>query len=283
MNRVEVDRRMTADRQEIKYLLSADDARSLAERADRELVRHSYSGRGANSLPGADHYVTTVYFDTENRDMYRQSLADESSTKVRAREYYDDHPDLVELATDPEQLIRYNPVVWLEIKHRDRQKTRKRRVGLPKRDIPSFFGRGEITPEMVDLIERDHGAAAHEVLRELEALFQRFDQPLQAQCLVNYRRAAWQGPTGGLRLTIDDSLAVFRPPRDLWTRSTPLTRASLGERCHRFTARILEVKSRASWPPWLRTFLAGHSSAELPGCPGVRFGKFLLASTVIHR
>ncbi len=187
MKLAQADQRLTAERDEVKYLLDAAEARDLSVQAADALDEHAYTGEGANRLPGARHYITTVYFDTDARDIFRASLEGDSHTKVRAREYYDDHPDLVELATDPRELIRYNPVVWIEIKERDGGVTRKRRFGLPKADVPSFFARGEITPAMIELAEREHGAAAKDVLEQMQALRRRFARPLRAVCLVNYQ------------------------------------------------------------------------------------------------
>ena len=43
----------------------------------------------ANRLPGAHHFVTTVYFDTAARDVFHASQAEGRSLKIRAKEYYD--------------------------------------------------------------------------------------------------------------------------------------------------------------------------------------------------
>ena len=134
-----------------------------------ELPLHRFTGERANSLPGANHYITTVYFDTPSDRHYREALTGGRSVKVRAREYYDLHPSLAEVATSSDDIVRYDPWLWFELKRREAGCSEKRRFRLPKPDVPAFFadkvrpvrslpddgvGTGSVPPVAPDEIER---------------------------------------------------------------------------------------------------------------------------------
>ena len=89
------------------------------------------------------------------------------------------------------------------------------------------------------------------MLEAIAALCASCGEPLAADCLVNYRRFAWQDETGTLRVTLDQELAFFRPPADLWTRDWALVRATLGTAVAKEKRMVLEVKTRAEPPAWL--------------------------------
>ena len=57
------DTAMTTDRVERKFLLPRREIRELVSLLDQHLTRHRFTGEGANRLPNARHYATTVYFD----------------------------------------------------------------------------------------------------------------------------------------------------------------------------------------------------------------------------
>jgi len=272
----QIDARMTAHRREAKYLAPAAAAREIAAVVDRELVSHRHRGEGANALPAAHHYVTTIYFDTASRGLFRAATAHgESHLKLRAKEYYDLHPALTETATDPRQLVRFQPVLWLELKHREGAVTRKQRIGIPKHDVPAFFADGRISEQMVAIQEPAHGPAARAVLDAVAALCASCAEPLGADCLVNYRRTAWQDDAGSLRVTIDTQLAYFAPPADLWRRDWALVRPTLGAPIASEPRRVIEVKSHGDPPGWLLELLGAHATAA-------PFSKFEAASRAIH-
>jgi len=269
-----LDARMTAHRREAKYLVTAERARRLSGELDRRLPPHRHRGAGANQLPAAHHYVTTIYFDTAARALFSAATGgSEHHLKLRAKEYYDLHPALTETATDARQLVRYQPVLWLELKQRDGAHTGKRRVGLPKVDIPAFFNEGRITEDMVRIQEAAYGRVAQDVLAAVAALCASCGEPLRADCLVNYRRAAWQDERGDLRVTIDSGLAMFAPPADLWQRDWALVRQTLGKPVAVEPRRVLEVKSLGEPPAWV---------TELIGEPPVAFSKFEAASRAVY-
>ena len=272
----ERDAQMTAQREEAKYLVSLEQARVVLRELDTRLDAHRHRGEGANRLPQAQHYVTTIYFDTASRTLFHAASRSSSHLKLRAKEYYDLHPDLTETATDPRQIVRFQPILWLEIKSRDGVHSGKRRIGLPKRDVPAFFARGEVTPEMVQIQEASHGAEARSVLEAVRDLCSSCSEPLRADCLVNYRRKAWQDAAGELRVTLDSGLAYYRPPDDLWDREWALLRSTLGTPVASAEHRVLEIKSRADQPAWLKELL------QTQGIQLASFSKFEAASSAVH-
>jgi hypothetical protein len=285
---------ITQNRRELKFKLSEARATAFAAEISARIPKHRFQGSGANRLPRARHYVTTVYFDTAARDLYRAVRADPDSLKVRAREYYDLHPELLELATDARDIVRYTPVLWVEIKGNRDGRTYKRRIGIPKGDVEPFFTHGAISPAMRGLLRsaqppklRDgiasEFAAAEssadeppDVIAELSALRARFSEPLRASCLVNYRRTAFEDAAGMVRITFDQRMACFAAPPGLWSSNQPLVREALGTPAYEEPSYVLEVKSRGELPGWL---------SELIVQAGVQphvFSKFVTASETVY-
>lgn len=269
------DALLTAERQETKYLLTFESGQITADHLSARLRPHRFTGEGANALPGADHFVTTIYFDTPSRHLFRAAQGAGGNLKLRAKEYYDLHPALVDVATDPSELVRYHPVLWLEVKYKEADRTRKRRLAIPKADVPGYFGSGRITTTMEELAAR-HEAGGAEVLAEVAAICARHGEPFHADCLVNYRRLAWQDDAAGLRVTLDVHLGFFRPPPDLFARRQALVREGLGAPAGREPRCVLEVKSLGGTPAWLADLLA-----EV-GARRVQFSKFCEASRTVH-
>ena len=284
---------LTRNRRELKFKLSEADASAFAGQVSARMPKHRFQGHGANRLPRARHYVTTVYFDTAARDLYRAVREDADNLKIRAREYYDLHPELLELATDPRDIVRYSPVLWIEIKGKREGRTYKRRIGIPKGDVSPFFERGVVSQAMRELQRQRHAAdpntpaegesaeSSHEpesseqVIAELLALRARFSEPLRASCLVNYRRTAFEDPAGSLRITFDQRMACFRAPDTLWQSTQPLVREALGTPAFEESAYILEVKARGELPGWLADLL------EQTGATEHVFSKFVTASETV--
>jgi hypothetical protein len=272
----EIDACMTAHRSESKYLVTAEQARTIVREVSRQLDSHRHRGEGANQLPAPRHYVTTIYFDTASRALYGTARESQSHIKLRAKEYYDLHPDLTETATDPRELVRFQSILWLELKSRDGVHTTKRRLGLPKRDAPTFFARGEVTAEMIAIQEAAYGPDARHVLDAVAKFCAAYGEPLRADCLVNYRRLAWQDSAGELRITLDSELAYYSPPADLWHREWALLRSTLGNPVAREPSRVLEIKLRGDEPTWLRDLLRAHAIQR------ASFSKFEAASSAVH-
>jgi hypothetical protein len=264
---------MTADREERKYLLSADALLPLVAELSERLLPHRFSGEGANRLPDAHHFVTTVYFDTPSRWHYFGSIRNrESNVKVRAKEYYDIHPSLAELATDPAEIVRPQPWVWFELKRRDGLRTTKRRFRLLKEDVSEFFSeacRGR-------RLDRGCTGTRSEPLEDVVEHCRALGEPLSADCVANYRRASWQDARGALRVTVDVGLSFYMPPVDLWTSARALSRERLGAPRAHCAGAIVEVKQRESEPAWLREALTRS------GAQPVALSKFTMASEAVH-
>jgi hypothetical protein len=269
------DRRITADRDETKYLIARADLARVVAIVGRELRPHRFQGDGANPLPAAQHFVTTVYFDTPSRAHYRglPIAGGPGDVKIRAKEYYDVHPGLVETATKLDDFVRYQPWIWFELKRRSGSHTTKHRFRLRKRDVPLVLGDG--TFETSGLSEIDKGAFPGEV-GQIVSHCDALGESLISDCLVNYRRLAWQDAAGELRITLDLDLGVFDAPADLWQRRKALVRASLGLPRLVLTDAVLEVKGNGQQPRWLTGLLREVGATPVP------FSKFTLATDSVH-
>jgi hypothetical protein len=291
---------ITQNRRELKFKLPEAQAAAFAAQVSARIPKHRFQGTGANRLPRARHYVTTVYFDTAARDLYRAVRDDADALKVRAREYYDLHPELLELATHARDIVRYSPVLWIELKGKRDGRTYKRRVGIPKQDVVPFFEHGTVSRAMRELQRTSHpprvengsefpptidapaeeqsgdSQSALDVIAELTTLRSRFSEPLRASCLVNYRRTAFEDAAGTLRITFDQRMACFAAPRDLWLSNKPLVREAIGAPAFEESCYILEVKVRAELPSWLADLLEQAGAAEHV------FSKFVTASEKVY-
>jgi SPX domain protein involved in polyphosphate accumulation len=266
---------ITHDRVELKYKVSPGHAAMFMRALASHVSEHRFEGEGANRLPRARHYVTTVYFDTPSLDLYQAVRASEDNLKVRAREYYDVHPELLELATSQSQVVRYSPVLWVEVKGKHQGRTYKRRVGIPKADVGAFFEHGQVSQAMRNL-QAHHGKPADDVIDELLGLRSRYAEPLRPSCLVNYRRTAFQNPEGTVRVTLDQRLACYAPAQDLLDRPRPLLREYLGSACYEEGAIVLEVKLTQATPVWLEELLQNARAERFA------YSKFVTASEATY-
>jgi hypothetical protein len=262
------DERMTAEREEIKYLVAPEKLDALTAEFTRHLASHRFTGEGANGLPGPHHYVTTIYFDTPSRLLFRTAMKDfEHNVKIRAKEYYDLHPSLAELATDPTQIVRYQRWLWFELKRREGSHTSKRRFRLRKHEVPAFFAQGKRTPDSIlppQLGQEPLPAGFDDELNEIVDYCQSLEEPLAAACLVNYRRLSWQSANAHLRVTVDLGLTFYAPPADLWTREHALVRNTLGPVKGGQSKAILEIKRHEPLPSWLDAALDHAGVQPMP-------------------
>jgi hypothetical protein len=260
---------MTAAREETKYLVARDRFAGLVAELSRRMRVHHFVGEGANRLPDADHFVTTIYFDTPARVHYLRARDEpQHNAKLRAKEYHDLHPSLAELATDLAQIVRYQPWLWFELKRREYERTEKLRFRLRKSEIQAFFA----APGASVLSE----TSAVNELQPLLDYCSRLGEPLGASSLVNYRRLSFQDADASLRVTIDCDLTFHAPPADLWTRSSALVRGTLGPACGREPQLVLEVKRRTEFPMWLQQALV-HWHAQ-----PAAYSKFIAAERAVH-
>jgi hypothetical protein len=263
---------MTADRDESKYLLDRSTLDRFLSSVSKHLPLHRFDGEGANMLPDPEHYVTTVYFDTASHAQLRAALGDlEHNVKIRAREYYDLHASLAELATDPNQIIHFRPWVWFEIKRRDGGRTQKHRFRLNKREVPAFF-RGEHPAFHAQEGEETHDPE----LASIVAYRRTLTEPLVPSCIVNYHRIPFQDASGTLRITVDLDIGFYAPPEDLWTRARAMVRGTFGKAVEVERSALVEVKSRGETPEWLSRAIRDSRMQSTP------YSKFTRGGRAVH-
>lgn len=274
--------RLTRARRERKYVVPRAQLTTVRDLLDGRLSRHRFQGEGSNGLPRADHYITSIYFDTASGAVRDAARRGSKHVKLRARQYYDLHPDLIELATSAGDVTRASPVLWLELKSRDGDRSGKRRVGIPRDDLEGFFQDGVITERMRSIQAAEHGEQAPAVFDALQAFRESFGEPLRPACIVQYRRLAWQAEDDALRVTLDRDLRVYAAEH-LFGNCDPLSLMQATP-IHQERDGILEVKSTGSWPEWLERELhalgisareyskfltaADAAAAMVPGAPG---------------
>jgi hypothetical protein len=262
---------ITAEREETKYLVSADRLPALSRVISSRLESHRFTGEAANRLPGAQHFTTTIYFDTPSLGYYTAARSNQqSNVKIRAKEYYDLHPSLAELATDPEQIVRYQPWLWFELKRREGLTTSKRRFRFPKAAAATLFDEARPPSGLPESgQEQDDAEALIEHVRS---------QPehVAPSAVVNYRRLSFQNPDSTLRVTVDVGLSFFRVPADLFRRTRPLSRSELGVPAGVEPRAVVEVKRRTALPAWLEQALSDAGAGQ------ISYSKFVAASEAIH-
>ena len=264
------DQAMTADRNELTYLVPRWEWQELARHFDEWMPSHRYRGEGENRLPGPQHFVTTVYFDTPRRRLLHEARRQgRDNVKLRAKEYYDVHPSLAELATSVEDVVHAPGEMWFELKHRSGLRTQKNRVRLSKAEIQRWLReRGRVSS--TSYVGRESDA------RVLQQFLEAEEEPLEPASVVNYQRCSWQSEDGELRLTLDTDLAFYAPPPDLLERRS-LLREALGSACAREARALLEVKHRGSaLPSWLSTRLA------LLGLSPSDYSKFVSSGSAVE-
>lgn len=260
------ERDVTASRTEDKFRIPTARTRELSRRLSALLEPHRFTGDGANRLPEAMHYTTTIYFDTPSRRLWQAArVAPSESVKVRAREYYDLHPALAELATNPEQLVRAQPWLWFELKRREQDRTFKQRFRLLKQDVPRFLlGQGS-ADDRVDPARID-----------ARAFLASLGEPVHASTLVQYQRLAYHDAASQLRITLDQDIRYYAAPAGLWRKPRALVRGSFGEPRGVEAFALLEVKRRGALPTWLSELLASVDALDS------HFSKFVRAGQVVH-
>lgn len=265
------DAAITAERVETKYLVKKSELPALTRAIGEKLQAHRFTGEAANRLPDAQHFVTTIYFDTPKLTYFEAARANQQSNlKIRAKEYYDLHPSLAELATDPEQILRYQPWLWFELKRREGQSTTKRRFRFPKAAAATLFDE-QRAPENLP-----EGGSERADAEALIAHVHAQAEPIVPSAIVNYRRLSFQNDDSTLRVTIDVGLAFFPVPPDLFRRARPLSKSELGKPAGVEPCAVVEVKHRSPVPAWLEQALQRHAGSA------VSFSKFVAASEAVH-
>lgn len=262
---------ITAEREETKYLVSAERLPALSRLIAGRLESHRFTGEAANRLPGAQHFTTTIYFDTPSFGYYTAARNNQlSNVKIRAKEYYDLHPSLAELATDPEQILRYQPWLWFELKRREGLTTSKRRFRFPKAAAATLFDEAQPPSDL------PRGGQEQSDAEALIAHVRSQPERVAPSAVVNYRRLSFQNEDSTLRVTIDIGLSFFRVPADLFRRTRPLSRSELGAPAGVEPRAVVEVKRRSALPAWLEQALGDAGAGQ------ISYSKFVAASEAIH-
>ena len=252
---------MTAEREETKYLVPPVHWERLATELSLRLPGHRFTGAGANRLPDAHHYVTTIYFDTPSRALFRAADATvDRNLKIRAKEYYDLHPSLAEVATDPAQIVRYQPWLWFEIKRREGSRTRKQRFRLPKGDVGAVLRRRAHHARR-DARRGGRATTSSDAMETCRAL----GEPLSSVCLVNYRRLSWQSDEAELRVTLRPRARVVRASRPISGRAgRRWCAARWGRRSRWSRTACWRSSAAAQLPAWLGEVLRGRRRHPCP-------------------
>jgi SPX domain protein involved in polyphosphate accumulation len=262
--------RLIADREERKYLLAAAEAASFVASVAPLMPLHRYGG---SSPDAAASYATTVYFDSPGRDLYRVAVSQPKHAKVRVREYYEVPLGLEQRAAEPPALDAR--VIWLELKVRDGQRSRKRRVCLAKHELERWFG--ALDADADDQVgEPSQAPERAELAAELRRLQRELAAPLAPSCAVNYRRLSWQDESQALRITLDHDVCAFSAAAELLHERALLRRQFLGAPAFVEPHAVLEIKSAGAFPSWVAELLRAH------GATAVNYSKFVMASRAVH-
>lgn len=217
------DRRETFKRKEVKYRLDSAQ-RKYIESAVREHLQ-----RG----PFGVSRVSSLYYDTPNRDLIARSLEKPLyKEKLRLRWYGDE--DLADAET-----------AFIELKKKFKGIVYKRRLGLDPDALQVFLeeaqrinGNGRMS--MPSLAENDLTPVERQIRRELLAFFGRHEGVLPS-ALIRCRRIAYEEEGEcGLRVTFDDELTVTDVMEEGPTRELLLPGHS-----------IMEIKCQGPYPLWL--------------------------------
>lgn len=260
---------MFAERSERVYFLARERVDAFVTRVGEHLGVHEF-GPGTSSVHDpAAHYVTTLYFDSPLRDVASACEAGGDNIRLRTREYHDRRG----------AGVHHEPLVWIEIKARTGDRTRKRRFALAIDEAGTLLGEGVITPRL-PIFQRAQASHSATVLSEIVELGARIRGPLGPDCVVQYRRRAWQDDEERLRITLDTELAYHRAPAQPFTNGRPLAER-LGPACARLPHALVEIKLRREVPPWLDSLV--DSLALAPAFAGKHeFSKFVAASRAVH-
>ena len=269
------DARMTAEREETKYLVPPARWERAGRRAVAAPARRTASR--AQAPTACPTPTTTSRRSTSTRPRARcfapRDAALDHNLKVRAKEYYDLHPSLAELATDPAQIVRYQPWLWFEIKRREGSRTRKQRFRLPKGDVALFFAEGRVTRRRVRCSPRREGDSLRDAMRTLPRARRAAVERLPGQLPA----LSWQSDEAELRVTFDRGLASFAPPADLWARRQALVRSALGG-CGRRRSRAACWRSSAG----AGARMARRGAGGRIGATPVPFSKFVTAFRAVQ-
>jgi hypothetical protein len=263
---------LVSARLEAKYRIGRDVASALREQLAVYLTPHHHSVPPGMIASGTLHHVTTtVYFDTERRDLCRAATRLPAHLKVRARSYRD----------EPAPSSADEPPIWIELKERDGMRSRKRRAPLDRCEAGRWFAAlsledGALSKRVCDAtVIASADPARIALLSDLAQLRLALGAPLSPSCVVRYRREAFQDPCGTLRITLDQDVQAFEAPRSPFDAGA-LEPTALGAPTHREPGCVLEIKTVGELPGWLAAILAAQ------GTHATEYSKLVMASIAVH-
>jgi hypothetical protein len=263
---------MFEERSEHVYLLRPESTQTFIDAVSAHLSVDSFARSQSDPNAEAAHYITTLYFDSDTQEMARACEGGTQGVRLRAREYYD---------RLPEQAIRREPLVWLEVKTRSGTSTRKVRFAIPSDQVQTVLSDGVISERMLHFESHAWGESAEAVLHEIVDLCMHTTGPLKPDCMAHYRRQAWQDANETLRITLDTELTFHRPPANPFQGGLTLADAIAEPPVAQLRLSLVEIKARGEQPDWLRNLIA-EVGLE-PAREGLgTFSKFVAASHAVH-
>lgn len=235
-----------ASRQERKYVLATPIAEALRAAVEARLRREAF-------VPGRTlTRIHSIYFDSEDFTLFRQSLADEASNlKFRVRSYGD---AAAAGAVDRDAFFECK----LGVTAADARRKHKLRVRLRPQQASALFNGEAVqraSTDMLSLANKQHfWRKALRFVRE---------HRLIPRLSVAYVREAFVSDDGRLRVTFDDGYLASRIHTGVTSRPAD-ARAALSGRI------IAEVKFVGAFPAWLEAAMAALGVAS----EGQSFSKF---------
>jgi SPX domain protein involved in polyphosphate accumulation len=259
-------------RAEHVFFLDDEEARAFIDCVAAHLDVDTFHRHELEWSEPPAHYVTTLYFDSDTQDIARACECGKDGIRLRAREYCDQLT---------KQVVRREPLLWLEVKTRTGARTRKIRFAIPSDEVQTVLCDGVISEQLhfqnPAWQSRAWGKSAEAVLHEIAQLCMHTG-PLKPDCMARYRRQAWQDACETLRVTLDTELAFYRPH---WS-GTSLADAIAEPPSARLSHGLVEIKTRGEQPKWLRDLIVAVGLE--PAFEGEHvFSKFVAASHAVHR
>lgn len=234
-------------RREEKYDVDPVSAARLEARIARMLPRFAYRKEQPYTL------ITTVYFDTRDRDFYLTAERDyDHNVKIRVREYY--YPN-----GSPSYLTEDR--CYVELKQRALGTVTKKRFAIPKCELQALLSNRDVWPTLLETTPPSEIGPLREAYTTLRRYLEAYR--IEVTSVVTYRRKVYQKDESDLRITLDDQLSVFRPFPDLYADVDALTVDVLGAPIRSSDRVILEIKCPGEYPAWLREAMAEHTSKRL--------------------
>jgi hypothetical protein len=243
---------MFEERAELVYFLDDGRTREFIAGVSRHVEPERFQPSGQD--------VTTLYFDSDSRALARACESGIGGVRLRMRTYHD---------------AGREPLLWLEVKTRSGASTRKIRFPMASHDMRTLLRDGVITEHAFQ--SQNWQESAQPVVREIVELCTHTAAPLRPDCMVHYRRQAWQDVEHTLRITLDTELAFHRPPTDPFDPGLALSEPPVARLGHS----LVEIKQRGKQPAWLDE-LIHEVGLELAFGGRHAFSKFVAASHAVH-